>query len=104
MATNVAEVRLGDLFVREGLIDAKQLQDALNSSTVGQTMVLRNSQGCSDSAISQQDTTRLRPRHRPADRYRTCDRKPKRLAATRPTTQRTVPSSDMWLMAEHRLG
>ena len=29
MATTVAEVRLGDLFVREGLIDAKQLQDAL---------------------------------------------------------------------------
>ncbi len=32
MPTNVAEVRLGDLFVREGLIDADQLQEALKDA------------------------------------------------------------------------
>jgi type IV pilus assembly protein PilB len=32
MPTNVAEVRLGDLFVREGLIDAGQLQEALKDA------------------------------------------------------------------------
>ena len=39
MATNVAEVRLGDLFVREGLIDAKQLQDALADAKESGTRV-----------------------------------------------------------------
>ena len=32
MATNVAELRLGDLFVREGLIDAEQLNTALQDA------------------------------------------------------------------------
>jgi type IV pilus assembly protein PilB len=32
MATNVAEVRLGDLFVREGLIDQEQLEKALSDA------------------------------------------------------------------------
>ena len=32
MATNVAEVRLGDLFVREGLIDQEQLEKALTDA------------------------------------------------------------------------
>ena len=39
MATNVAEVRLGDLFVREGLIDAQQLQDALADAKESGTRV-----------------------------------------------------------------
>ena len=39
MATNVAELRLGDLFVREGLIDAKQLQDALADAKESGTRV-----------------------------------------------------------------
>ena len=39
MATNVAEVRLGDLFVREGLIDANQLQQALRDARDGGTRV-----------------------------------------------------------------
>ena len=44
MATNVAEVRLGDLFVREGLISEEQLQDALqdakdNGTRVGFSLV-----------------------------------------------------------------
>ena len=39
MATNVAELRLGDLFVREGLIDAQQLQDALADAKEGGTRI-----------------------------------------------------------------
>ena len=39
MATNVAELRLGDLFVREGLIDADQLSAALQDSKEGGTRV-----------------------------------------------------------------
>ncbi len=44
MTTNVAEVRLGDLFVREGLINEEQLQDALkdakdNGTRVGFSLV-----------------------------------------------------------------
>jgi type IV pilus assembly protein PilB len=39
MATNVAELRLGDLFVREGLIDADQLSAALADSKEGGTRV-----------------------------------------------------------------
>jgi len=39
MATNVAELRLGDLFVREGLIDAQQLQDALHDAKEGGTRI-----------------------------------------------------------------
>ena len=39
MATNVAELRLGDLFVREGLIDAQQLQAALADAKEGGTRV-----------------------------------------------------------------
>ena len=39
MATNVAEVRLGDLFVREGLIDADQLSAALQDAKEGGTRV-----------------------------------------------------------------
>jgi type IV pilus assembly protein PilB len=39
MPTNVAEHRLGDLFVREGLIDAQQLQDALADAKEGGTRV-----------------------------------------------------------------
>ena len=39
MATSVAELRLGDLFVREGLIDAQQLQDALHDAKEGGTRV-----------------------------------------------------------------
>ena len=39
MATNVAELRLGDLFVRDGLIDAKQLQDALADSKESGTRI-----------------------------------------------------------------
>ena len=39
MATDVAELRLGDLFVREGLIDAQQLQDALHDAKEGGTRV-----------------------------------------------------------------
>ena len=39
MATNVAELRLGDLFVREGLIDAQQLNDALRDAKEGGTRV-----------------------------------------------------------------
>jgi type IV pilus assembly protein PilB len=44
MATNVAEVRLGDLFVREGLINEEQLGDALtdakdNGTRVGFSLV-----------------------------------------------------------------
>ncbi len=39
MPTNVAEVRLGDLFVREGLIDAGQLQEALKDATENGTRV-----------------------------------------------------------------
>ncbi len=39
MATNVAEVRLGDLFVREGLIDANQLKGALQDAKEGGTRV-----------------------------------------------------------------
>ncbi|MCH7562267.1 MAG: type IV-A pilus assembly ATPase PilB [Gemmatimonadetes bacterium] len=44
MATNVAEVRLGDLFVREKLINGEQLQDALrdardNGTRVGFSLV-----------------------------------------------------------------
>ncbi len=39
MATNVAEVRLGDLFVREKLIDEEQLQDALKDAKENGTRV-----------------------------------------------------------------
>ena len=39
MATNVAELRLGDLFVREGLIDAEQLNAALQDAKEGGTRV-----------------------------------------------------------------
>ena len=39
MATNVAELRLGDLFVREGLIDADQLSAALQDAKEGGTRV-----------------------------------------------------------------
>ncbi len=39
MATNVAELRLGDLFVREGLIDAEQLTAALQDAKEGGTRV-----------------------------------------------------------------
>ena len=39
MATNVAELRLGDLFVREGLIDADQLKAALADSKEGGTRI-----------------------------------------------------------------
>ncbi len=39
MATNVAELRLGDLFVREGLIDAQQLQAALADAKEGGTRI-----------------------------------------------------------------
>ena len=39
MATNVAELRLGDLFVREGLIDANQLKEALQDAKEGGTRV-----------------------------------------------------------------
>ncbi len=39
MPTNVAEVRLGDLFVREGLIDAGQLQEALKDAKESGTRV-----------------------------------------------------------------
>ena len=39
MATNVAELRLGDLFVREGLIDAEQLQAALEDAKEGETRI-----------------------------------------------------------------
>ena len=39
MATNVAELRLGDLFVREGLIDAEQLNTALQDAKEGGTRV-----------------------------------------------------------------
>ncbi len=39
MATNVAELRLGDLFVREGLIDTEQLTAALNDAKEGGTRV-----------------------------------------------------------------
>jgi type IV pilus assembly protein PilB len=39
MATNVAELRLGDLFVREGLIDAEQLNAALADAKEGGTRV-----------------------------------------------------------------
>jgi type IV pilus assembly protein PilB len=39
MATNVAELRLGDLFVREGLIDADQLNAALEDAKEGGTRV-----------------------------------------------------------------
>ena len=39
MATNVAELRLGDLFVREGLIDAQQLKDALADAKDGGTRI-----------------------------------------------------------------
>ena len=39
MPTNVAEVRLGDLFVREGLIDADQLQEALKDAMESGTRV-----------------------------------------------------------------
>ena len=39
MATNVAELRLGDLFVREGLIDAQQLQEALADAKEGETRI-----------------------------------------------------------------
>ncbi len=40
MATNVAELRLGDLFVREGLIDAEQLSAALQDAKEGGTRVV----------------------------------------------------------------
>ena len=39
MATNVAELPLGDLFVREGLIDAEQLNTALQDAKEGGTRV-----------------------------------------------------------------
>ena len=39
MATNVAELRLGDLLVREGLIDAEQLSAALQDAKDGGTRV-----------------------------------------------------------------
>ncbi len=39
MATNVAEVRLGDLFVREGLIEAGQLEEALKDAKESGTRV-----------------------------------------------------------------
>ena len=39
MATDVAELRLGDLFVREGLIDADQLTTALQDAKEGGTRV-----------------------------------------------------------------
>ncbi len=39
MATNVAEVRLGDLFVREGLIEAGQLAEALKDAKESGTRV-----------------------------------------------------------------
>ena len=39
MATNVAEIRLGDLFVREGLIDAEQLKEALADAKEGGTRI-----------------------------------------------------------------
>jgi type IV pilus assembly protein PilB len=39
MATNVAELRLGDLFVREGLIDVEQLNAALADAKEGGTRV-----------------------------------------------------------------
>jgi type IV pilus assembly protein PilB len=39
MATNVAELRLGDLFVREGLIDADQLKSALADAKEGGTRI-----------------------------------------------------------------
>ena len=39
MATNVAEIRLGDLFVREGLIDAEQLKEALEDAQEGGTRI-----------------------------------------------------------------
>ena len=39
MATDVAEVRLGDLFVREGLIDAGQLEEALKDARESGTRV-----------------------------------------------------------------
>ena len=39
MATNVAEIRLGDLFVREGRIDAEQLKAALEDAKEGGTRI-----------------------------------------------------------------
>ena len=39
MATDVAEIRLGDLFVREGLIDAEQLKEALEDGQEGGTRI-----------------------------------------------------------------
>ena len=39
MATNVAELRLGDLFVREGLIDADKLKAALADAKEGGTRI-----------------------------------------------------------------
>ena len=39
MSTNVAELRLGDLFVREGLVDAGQLKAALADAKEGGTRI-----------------------------------------------------------------